>query len=158
MKFLKKQFVLSFFITTLFISGQCYSQSISVTGDWLLSIGVADLQGGAGTDLIDTYTSAVDEVMITVNGGQQNRTWAVHIHRQDSNWNSSLHLDAQAVHNRIIDGGRQEITTTDEYFFQSDNRQNVNNIEVQYWLWGVSVATLPPDTYTTTVYYTFVDL
>lgn len=158
MKSFKKQLILLFFIAGLIMAGQCHSQSISVTGDWLLSIGVADLQGGAGTDLIDTYTSLVDEVLIDVDGGQGNRTWAVYIRRQDTNWNSSLHLDAQAVHRRIIDGGRQEITTTDTYFFQSDNRRNIQNIEVQYWLWGVSVATLPPDTYTTTVYYTFVDI
>ena len=157
MKRLSHPILIIVFIPFLFLTGQSYCQSISVTGFWTLSIGLGDMQGGAGSDLNDTYTSAVDEVQIDVDGGKQNKTWAVYIERSDSDWDSNFQLDAQAVHNKIIGGSRQEITTTSTYFFESDNSKSVNNIDVQFWLTNVSLA-IPADTYTTTVIYTFVDI
>lgn len=157
MKYLNQHiFIISFF-SSLSLTSQIKSQSISVSGFWSLSIGVSDLQGGAGSDLNDTYTSAVDEVQIDVDGGKQNKTWAVYIERSDANWDSDFQLDAQAVHSKIIGGNRQEITTTSTYFFESDNSKNVNNIDVQLWLSGVSLS-IASGTYSTTVIYTFVDI
>lgn len=132
--------------------------SITVTGSWSENINASDLQAGAGSDLISTYESATDAVSIDVTETSGN--WAVDVKKIDTHWHSNLHLHIKRTSDgtgsgSISGGGAyQEVTDTDQSFFNgSGDRSNVN---IQLKLTGVSVQ-VTPDTYTTTVYYTVYD-
>jgi hypothetical protein len=134
------------------------AQDITVTGSWFLTIDASDLQAGAGSDLIDTYESASNQVTIDISSVGGNN-WRVDVKKVDTNWHSSFHLYVKRTSNGTGSGGGsisggtsyQEVTDTDQSFF-SGNR-NRYGINVQLKLSGVSVQ-IPPDTYITTVYYT----
>ena len=132
--------------------------SITVTGSWSETINASDLQAGAGSDLISTYESAAAAGWINITETSGN--WAVDVKKVDTNWHSNLHLHIQRTSDGngsgSIAGGvsYQELTDIDQSFFSgSDDRSNVN---VQLKLTGVSIQ-VPPDTYTTTIYYTVSD-
>lgn len=62
-----------------------------------LTIGMTDLQEGAGSDPNDTRTSAIHAVQINVDCNKKNDTWIVYMQRSDSNWDSDLQLNALAL-------------------------------------------------------------
>ena len=144
----------------IFIAKKIRTQDIIVTGSWTLTIDASDLQAGAGSDLIDTYESASDQIDITlyVQGANQ---WRVDVRKSDSNW----HSDFQSSVRRTSDGSGpgsisggtsyQVVTDTDQSFF--NGHKDRQGIKVQLELSGVSVQ-IPPDTYSTTVYYTVVQI
>ena len=144
------------FLFSIISSDICQPVSITVSGDWSETIDVSDLQSGAGSDLIDTYESASDQVDIDINIGGSGQ-WQVDVRKTDTNWHSNFQLsvvrtaDGQGTGN--ISGGTsyQEVTDTDQIFFEGS--KNRTNIGAQLKLSGVSVQ-IPPDTYTTTIYYT----
>ena len=134
---------------------------IVVTGDWLLTVDASDLQAGAGSDLIDTYESIADAVSISISGtAGASDNWRVDVKKVDTDWYGSFYLYVKRTSGGTggsVSGGAayQEITDADESFF--DGSDDVSGIGIQLKLSGVSVQ-IPPDTYTTTVYYTVVDI
>ena len=132
---------------------------ITVTGDWLLTIDASDLQAGAGSDLEPNYTSASDAVQIDISNTAGN--WRVEVKRIDSNWHGDFQLSVKRTSDGTgsgtISGGTTAVTVTQtdqEFFTGSSDRSDVH---VELTLENVSVK-IPPDTYTTTVYYTVVDI
>ena len=130
--------------------------AITVTGSWSETINEADLQGGAGTDLVSTYESASDEISIDVTDvGQSN--WKVEQRKVDTNWHANFTLSvrrtADGTGEGDVNGGQTytEVEDTDRQFFTGSKQRM--NVKCQLKLEGVSVQ-IPPDTYTTTVYYT----
>jgi len=138
--------------------GICWAISITVTGNWSETIDSTDLQAGAGSDLISTYESAVDTVSIDISATIGN--WGLDVKKFDTNWHSDLHLHVKRTSDgtgsgSISGGGAyQEVTDTDQSFFSGNGDRS--SINVQLELTGVSIQ-VPPDTYTTTVYYTVSD-
>jgi hypothetical protein len=142
--------------------GICWAISIAVTGNWSETIDSDDLQAGAGSDLIDTYESAVDAVYIDISGAAGNWTVSVRADTEPPDWHSNLQLhvkrtsDGSGPGPSTISGGTtyQEVTDTDQSFFSGYlGRSDIN---VQLKVSGVSTQ-LPAYTYTTTVYYTVSD-
>ena len=155
------RFLIPFIIFgSITIGKKIQAQDITVTGSWSETIDASDLQAGAGSDLIDTYESASDQVTIDV-FGQGGNPWRVDVKKVDTNWHSSFHLYVKRTSDGIgeepISGGTsyQEVSDTDQSFFT--RRKDRTNINVQLKLNGISVQ-IPPDTYITTVYYTVVDI
>lgn len=136
-----------------------FALSITVTGSWNETINEADLTGGAGTDLTSTYESAADEVSIDV-GDTGATSWKVEQSRVDSNWHANFTLSikrtADGTGEGTINGGQvyTEVDTTDKNFYTG--QKNRMNVKCQLKLEGVSIQ-IPPDTYTTTIYYTVSD-
>ncbi len=131
--------------------------TITVTGEWSLTIDQNNLVAGAGSDLMDTYESATNQVLIGVWG--PDRTWRVDVHRVDTQWHSNFILQVRRQANNRIIGGLtyQTITPVAQEFFRSRNRRNVTGIQVQFRLMGVSIN-IDPAIYTTTVVYTLVNI
>jgi len=134
------------------------SQSIAVAGQWALTINSTNLQAGAGSDLIDTYESATDQVLADVKPGPFGKTWVVQVHKTDHLWNSNLYLDIRRQTYPKIQGGLSyiELTDSDQDFFWSENRKRSLDIPIQFRLRGVSIS-IPVNTYSTTIYYTLID-
>ncbi len=134
--------------------------SISGTGAWTLTIGPDDLTGGAGSDLNGAYESAADAYSITISGtAGPSDNWRVDVKKSDGTWNGNLVLWARRTSSGTggsVSGGQayQQIGNTSAAFFSGSG--DVSGIAVQLKLTGVSI-TIPPGTYTSTVYYTVVD-
>jgi len=138
--------------------GICWAISIAVTGNWSETIDSTDLQDGAGSDLISTYESAINAVSIDISATVGN--WGLDVKKTDTNWHSDLHLHVKRTTDgtgsgSISGGGTyQDVTDTDQNFFSGFLDRSMINIQLE--LTGVSIQ-VPPDTYTTTVYYTVSD-
>ena len=136
---------------------------ISVTGGgWSPSIGVGDLQAGAGSDLVSTYQSVANLVGISISGAAGvNDSWRIDVRRTDVMWGNRLTLFLQRTGTGIgsgsVTGGNtfQAITDTDATFLSGAG--DLSNIPVQLQLQGVSLQ-VPPNAYLTTITYTVVDL
>lgn len=132
--------------------------NLTLTGSWSETIDALDLQAGAGSDLIDTYESASNEISIQI---VSPANWRVDVRKSDITWHSNFQLYVRRTSDGTgggsISGGTtyQEVTDTDQSFFTGN--KNRNSVDVQLRLTGVSIQ-IPPGTYTTTVYYTVVDL
>ena len=153
------QYVTLIVLASLVCSGGiCWAISITATGSWSETIDASDLQAGAGSDLISTYESAADAVIIDITdaGG----AWGLDVKKINTNWHSNLHLhvkrSSDGTGSGDISGGGsfQEVTDTDQSFFSGDSDRS--NVNVKLKLTGVSIQ-VPLDTYTTTVYYTVTD-
>lgn len=136
----------------------CWAISITVTGSWSETINAADLQAGAGSDLISIYESAADAVSIDISSTSGN--WTVDVKKVDTDWHNNLHPHVKRTSDGTgpgsISGGvsYQEVTDIDQSFFIGDgDRSNVNT---QLKLTGVSIQ-VPIDSYSTTIYYTVYD-
>ena len=141
-----------------FVRAGVFAIVITVTGSWSETINENDLQGGPGTDLVSTYESATNEVVIDID--DTSSTWKVEHKRTDSTWHANFTLSEKRTSDGSgpgsVSGGTSYSTigTTDTQFFTgSDTR---SNIDVQLQLEGVSVQ-IPPDTYSTTVTYTVIE-
>lgn len=134
--------------------------SISGTGAWTQTIGANDLTGGAGTNLNSSYESAADAYSITISGTTgPSDTWRVDVKKVDGTWNPNLLLSVKRTSSGSggsVSGGQayQQLGNTYAAFFSGSD--DVSGISVQLKLTGVSI-TIPPGTYTNTVYYTVVD-
>jgi len=132
---------------------------IVVSGIWSETIDASDLQAGAGSDLYSSYESASDAISIDITAADY---YGVDVKKIDANWHSNFQLfvrrttDGSGPGGSKISGGDsyQEVTDTYQNFFTG--RRNRSNVKIQLRLDGVSVQ-VPPDTYTTTVYYTVYD-
>ena len=144
------------------IDKKVQTQDITVTGSWFLTIDASDLQSGAGSDLVDTYTSTSNAVQVDITGtAGSTDSWRVDVRKSDSNWHSDFRLRVRRTSDGTgsgsISGGDSFITVTnsDKVFFSGSGDRT--GIDVQLRLRYVSIQ-IPPDTYTTTVHYTVVDI
>jgi hypothetical protein len=134
--------------------------SITVSGSWFETIDQSDLAGGAGSDLVSTYESAADQVVIDITGVGK-KGWRVDVRKIDSGWYGDLHLCVHRTSDGTgpgsISGGTsyQEIGDTYQQFFTGES--NRRDIYVQLMLDGVS-ARMPCGNYHTTVYYTVMEV
>ena len=135
---------------------------ITVTGSWSRTIDALDLQSGAGSDLNSSYESAADAVSINISATTgASDAWRVDVRKTDTNWHNNFYLYVQRTSDgtgsgSISGGGSyQEITDTDQSFFSGSGDRS--DIDFQLKLTGVSLQ-ISPDTYTTTIYYTVIDI
>ena len=131
--------------------------SITVTGSWSLVLGSGNLQGGAGSNLVSTYTSNANQALLTVSGATTGQAWTVSVLRIDSTWDGSLVLSLRRTGGGsgtgTVSGGTTYLTvlTTSQTFITGTG--NLSNIPLQERLAGVSVS-LGAGTFTTTIRYT----
>lgn len=161
MNALKKIFLIlciSFLFLVFNIKAQ--AQEITVTGSWSLTIGLGDMQGGAGSDFNPTYESAADQISIDIKG-KKVADWRVYVSKVDITWDNRMLLYV-----RITDPGTgpgslsggstyQQITDTDQEFFSGG--KNRQDIKAQLQLDDMTVE-IPQNTYITTVYYTVIEI
>jgi len=132
--------------------------NITITGSWVLTIGVADLTGRPGTNLTANYNSATNQVLMDVTTTLTN--WRVDVLRIDTNWTALVTLSIRRTGTgsgtgTVTGGGAfMAITTTSQTFVTGTG--NRAGIQLQERISGVSVS-IPADIYTTTVQYTVVD-
>lgn len=135
--------------------------SITASGSWSETINEIDLISGAGSDLSSTYESISSAVSISVSGtagGGDN--WRVDVRKSDTTWHNDFVLYNQRTSDGTggsVSGGLayQVITDIDQSFFSGSD--DVSGINVQLKLSGMSVN-VAPNNYSTTVYYTVVDI
>ena len=153
-----KYAVLLILLSLICTGHTCKAINIEVTGNWSETINAARLQAGAGSDLIDTYESAVDVAYIDISA--TTGSWSIDIRKVDTNWHANFHLYVRRTSDGngsgSISGGSsyQEITDTDQSFFGGNRARSY--VDLQLRLTGVSIQ-VPPDIYTTTVYYTVIE-
>lgn len=140
-------------------------QDIVVKGGWSLTVDESNLAGGAGTDLIDTYESDLEALEIRIRKGGLTKFddwyWRVDVNKSDFNWHQDFRLDVRRTSDGTgegnISGGSayREVTDSPDTFFSGS--RNRSQIGVQLRLRGMSVS-VPPDDYSTTVYYTVIEM
>lgn len=142
----------------------CQAQAIDLTtaGSWTRIITTSDLQGGAGSDLIASYTSAVSEVSLSITGTTDAAdNWRIDVRRTDDTWHDNLTLRIRRTSDGIgpgfVTGGDayQAITLIDAPLFSGAGDRT--GVTLQLQLSGMSVN-VPAATYSTTITYTVVDI
>ena len=155
---------LTLVLALAFVAGLGYEAwgaiSISLTGGWSETLNASDLSGGAGSDLISTYESAVDAVSLTISGATGGSdAWRLDVRKADATWHGDLVLSVK----RTSAGSRGSVSGGSDYqlvngvshtFFSGAG--DVSGIGVRLKLSGVSIK-VPPASYSTAVYYTVVD-
>ena len=142
----------------LFIPFFASAGDIVATGGWSLTVDSGDLIAGAGSDLTSTYESAVSATDLAITAAADYR---VDIRRTDGTWDGDFTLSAKRTQDGSgsgsIAGGTtyQAITTTDTELFTGNSDRT--GVKVQYQVEGMSVD-IAPDTYSSTVTFTIVDL
>jgi hypothetical protein len=155
------RFFLSIFLL-LFYCLEADSQTISASPGWSFSVPSGTI-GEAGTDYSISPASAANQTLISISGFSIFETYAVTVHKIDTDWNSALTLQVQRTGNGTTgffgstNGGAAYISLTNspQAFFNGNIgfANNKNNVPVQYRIQGASVL-LPVKTYSTTVVYT----
>lgn len=147
--------ILSLFCILL-LAGGLWAIRITVTGSWTEYIDEADLQGPPGSDLISSYESASDQVLVSIDARWW-EIWQVSMRKIDSNWHADFTLYARRTSSGTgmggVNGGTSylDIRNTNRSFFSGWGDRN--NIDIQYRLEGVSIN-IEPGIYTTTIIYT----
>jgi hypothetical protein len=134
--------------------------SITVTGSWSLSIGQANLQGAAGSNLTTYYESATNQLLMDI-GGTGGHTWRVDVQRIDTTWHASFGLYIKRTNagvsgkGTVNPGGTEYglITTSNQMFWTGTHDRQ--DIYLQEKLDGVSCA-IPAASYSTTIRFTVV--
>jgi hypothetical protein len=143
----------------LAVHSKVSAQRITVTGDWSLTIGEADLQGGAGSDLKSQYASASNQIMIDINN--INAGWSLYVEGAIIHWQNPMAVwirrtgDGSGHPQGYIDGGTSwlQVTLSSQLFYWGSRRRI--NVPVQLGLNGVSVQ-IPEDVYSGTITYTVI--
>lgn len=155
-------FAISILLSLVFATGAEAEIIVSTTGDWSLSVGSSDLQSGAGSDLIADYDNAGSPGIISIAGTSGDAdAWRIDVRRVDLQWDSGLTLRVKRISDGLgggsVSGGESylDIGLADFTFFSGLGDRS--GVQVQFQLSGVSLQ-LPPDTYSTTIVYTVVDL
>lgn len=130
---------------------------VAVDGSWSVGVGVADLTGGAGTDLAGSHESADGEITLTVSNtsGQ----WRIDVRRVDADWPEALSLAIRrtsAGTGGSVSGGTSYLTVDglDRQFITGIG--DVSGIKLQEKIGGVSVR-IPPGLYATTLVFTITE-
>ncbi len=153
---------LAVFIILLCPSG-ALAIDVTVTGNWSDTVNAFDLQAGAGSDLVSTYTSDAAHVSLSVStttGDTDN--WRIDVRRSDTVWlPGTLRLYVKRTGDGMgagtVSGGQtfHEVTTIDQAFFQGAGDRS--SIPIQLQLDGMSVQ-VAPATYSTSLIFTVVDV
>ncbi len=144
--------------TCLLIPFPALPGDIVATGGWTRTIDSADLTSGAGSDLTPSYESGADATDLGVTAVGNYR---VDVRRADATWHGDFTLSVRRTQDGSgsgsISGGTtyQTVTTSDAEFFTGNGDRT--GIKVQYQVDGLSVD-VAPDTYSSTVTFTIVDL
>jgi hypothetical protein len=148
-----------FLFAVLFGWTVAQAANISISGSWSRVIEAADLQAGPGSDLTATYTSATNQITMSVT---TTANWRVEVRRIDTVWHADFVLSIRRTNSGTsgpgtVNGGAAylPITTTDQTFVTGN--RTLWGITLQEQLGGVSIS-IPPGTYTTTVQYTVADI
>jgi len=161
---MKKNFailILIFGIIFFTPAGKAKAINLTAVGSWSRSITSDDLAAGAGSELKGDYESAVDAVSIDISAtAGASDSWRIDVKKVDANWHGDFILYIKRTSNGTggsISGGivYQEVTNNSTSFFSGSD--DVSGIKAQLKLSGVLIQ-IPVDTYTTTVYYTVVDI
>jgi len=135
--------------------------AIVVTGDWNPAIGAADLQSGAGSDLVPTLQSSASQVAVDITGmAGDSDAWRIDVRRTDSVWHGDFTLEVRRTSDGagsgVINSGSSylELTVLDEAL--CDGEGDRTGFEAQFRLGGISLQ-IPPDVYSTTLTWTLVD-
>ncbi|MHB0937189.1 MAG: hypothetical protein ACYDCO_03115 [Armatimonadota bacterium] len=142
--------------------GTAHAIDLTCVGSWSLTITASNLQAGAGSDLVSTYTSdTAAATLAVINTTGDADSWRVDIRRTDILWDNSLTLSARRTSDGTgggsVSGGTvfQAIGTSDSSFFSGAGDRS--GITLQFQVSGASVQ-LAPATYSTTITYTVVDV
>jgi len=143
---------------------ESFGMSINSDGSWSKTITTSNLTAGAGSNLTSTYESTTTQanIDISLTLGILD-SWRVNVHKVDGTWHNDFHLYIRRSSDGwtdlglgTISGGSSyiEVTGVSQTFFTgSGNRYDA---DVQLKLTGISLS-IPPGTYSTTVYITLVD-
>jgi hypothetical protein len=152
--------LLSFLILSFGFNAR--SQTISATPGWNYIVPSGTITE-AGTNYSISPESAVNQTLISMAGFPIFETYAVTVHKSDTDWNSGLTLQVQRTGTGTTgffgstNGGAAYITLTNspQAFFNGNIgfANTKNNVPIQYRIQGASVL-LPVKSYTTTVVYT----
>lgn len=157
-------------ITLIFLSliiplDESFGMSVGCDGSWSKTITASNLTSGAGSNLTSTYESSTSQANIDISFtlGVLDR-WRVDVHKVDGTWHGDVHLYIRRSSDGwtdlglgTISGGSSyiEVTGVSQTFFSgSGNRYDA---DVQLKLTGISLS-IPPGTYSTTVYITLVNI
>ena len=157
---MKKTFLLILFI---FLSNQCFTQSMTVTGDWIRTLSNTNVtEAGLNYATGGTLSAAVNQSLINVTSAANSVAY-VYIQKSDISWDSRLILAALRTGtgtgsaNFSTTRGTPAITVTNtpQLFIEvrPGSGTQVSNIPIQYTLRGFTVL-MPSKTYTTTLLYT----
>ena len=154
------RFILSIFL--LLFGFDADSQNISASPGWSYSIPSGTISE-AGSNYSTSPESAINQTLISLTGFSIFDSYAVTVHKIDTDWNSGLALQVQRTGTGSTgffgstNGGTPYITLTNspQAFFNGNIGLafNKNNVPIQYRIQGATVL-LPVKTYTTTVVYT----
>lgn len=149
-------------IILLFYCFEAKAQTISASPGWSYSVPSGTITE-AGTNYSISPTSAANQTLISMAGFSIFETYAVTVHKIDTDWNGALSLQVQRTGTGSngffgsTNGGAAYITLTNspQAFFNGNIgfANSKNNVPIQYRIQGASVL-LPVKTYTTTVVYT----
>jgi hypothetical protein len=155
----------AFFVFAFLLLLVATAESIDITaiGGWSETIDQSDLLSGPGSQLLATYESGIDHTSIDItNTLSKQDAWRVDVRRVDGGgWHGDFALYAKRTSNGSgqgsVSGGLSyiEIGTTDTELFSGAG--NLNHIDVQYQLTGMSISVLPAS-YSTTIIFTLVDI
>ncbi len=140
------------------LAGGLGAISLTVSGSWSAVIDVSDLKGGAGTDLVASLQSPLNESALSVSQAST-LNWQVTVRRIDGTWPAGLALAVERTSNGTgsgsVSGGTAylNVTTVDQTFFKGSG--NRSTVYLHFQLSGLSV-TIPPSAYSTTLVYTVV--
>lgn len=130
-------------------------------GGWAPEITSGHLQTGPGSDLLSTYTSAVDAVELNVSGATGiDDYWRIDVHRTDTLWHPNLTLSLRRTGDGLGGGGIadglafQPLDVMETTLCSGNGDRTA--VPMQLRLGGVSLQ-VPPATYITTITYTVVD-
>jgi hypothetical protein len=154
-----KRFLIIIYVLVVqnFLWAQSY---VNVSGIWLETIDVADLQGEGGSPLNPTYSSAADQISIDIQGRRVN-DWILYVKRIDNTWHSDFRLKIRRTSDGTgggsISGGTSyfNISKKDKNFFTG--YKNRLGIDAQLKL-KLRANVIDGGMYDTTVIYTITDL
>ena len=149
-----------FYISILIFIQIARAQSLSVSGEWNLTIPTSDITE-AGEDFSGSYSSSSNQVYLNI---WTSGRWSVYVQKNDIDWDDNIQLYLRRTgdgygygyghgHSSYINGGSNytEIKDRDYRFFQG--RYNRYYIPIQFEIRNVSV-TIPANTYITEIVYT----
>lgn len=136
---------------------------IAASGNWSPSVDATDLLTGAGSDLSPEQQSATAEIILDLtNLVSASDAWRVDISRDDLGWDPDVHLWVTRTSTGsgpgTITGGSSwvELTGVTRSFFSGTGDRA--GIGLQLRITGLSISTLPPSSYASSVTYTLVDV
>jgi hypothetical protein len=115
----------------------------------------------AGNDIVNPYTCTMGDYRLTVRGGGWRSTWHVDVRMTQPAGDPSFILEVRRdPNNNRVQGGTNwvAIGTLNTYFFRSNGRTNVNNLNIQYRIRNVTAGdpNIHEGTFSITITYTIV--